>query len=188
MMIGNTTVVWEPQVKNLGVIFDQVMSMRQHVNYTCTSWTARLHLRNISRIRRYIHEESCKLVVQLLVTSRLDYSNGLLYGIPKSAVSILQSVQNSAARIVTKTALRKHITPVLKELHWLPVDRRIQYKILLYAYKALNDSAPEYLCDMVESYALNRVLRSASQNLLVMSRGKHCQYSMRTFAMATATL
>ena len=108
MMIGNTTVVCEPQVKNLGVIFDQVMSMRQHVNYT--SRTARFHLRNISRIRRYITEESCKLVVQSLVTSRLDYSNGLLYGIPKSAVSILQSVQNSAARIVTKTAPRKHIT------------------------------------------------------------------------------
>ena len=83
MMIGNTRVVCEPQVKNLGVIFDHVMSMR-HVNYT--SRTARFHLRNISRIRRHIPEESCKLVVQSLVTSRLDYSNGLLYGIPKSAV------------------------------------------------------------------------------------------------------
>ena len=82
MMIGNTTVVCEPQVKNLGVIFDHVLSMRQHVNYT--SRTARFHLRNISRIRRYIPEESCKLVVQSLVTSRLDYSNGLLYEIPKS--------------------------------------------------------------------------------------------------------
>ena len=186
MMIGNTTVVCEPQVKNLGVIFDQVMSMRQHVNYT--SRTARFHLRNISRIRRYIPEESCKLVVQSLVTSRLDYSNGLLYGIPKSAVSILQSVQNSAARIVTKTAPREHITPVLRELHWLPVDRRIEYKILLYAYKALNGLVPEYLCNMVELYAPDRVLRSASQNLLVVPRGKHCQYGMRTFAMAAATL
>ena len=186
MMIGNTTVVCEPQVKNLGVIFDQVMSMRQHVNYT--SRTARFHLRNISRIRRYIPEESCKLVVQSLVTSRLDYSNGLLYGIPKSAVSILQSVQNSAARIVTKTAPREHITPVLRELHWLPVDKRIEYKILLYAYKALNGLAPEYLCNMVELYAPDRVLRSASQNLLVVPRGKHCQYGMRTFAMAAATL
>ena len=186
MMIGNTTVVCEPQVKNLGVIFDQGMSMRQHVNYT--SRTARFHLRNISRIRRYIPEESCKLVVQSLVTSRLDYSNGLLYGIPKSAVSILQSVQNSAARIVTKTAPREHITPVLRELHWLPVERRIEYKILLYAYKALNGLAPEYLCNMVELYAPDRVLRSASQNLLVVPRGKHCQYGMRTFAMAAATL
>ena len=112
-------------------------------------------------------EESCKLMVQSLVTSGLDYSNGLLYGIPKSAVSILQSGQNPGARIVTETAPREHITPVLEELHWLPVDRRIEYKILLHAYKALNGLAPEYLCNMVESYAPDRVLRSASQNLLL---------------------
>ena len=176
MMIGNTTVVYEPQAKNLGVIIDHVMSMRQHVNYT--SRTARFHLSNFSRIRRikrYIPEESCKLVVQSLVTSQLDYSNGLLYGIPKSAVSILQSVQNSAACIVTKTAPREHITPVLEELHWLPVDRGIEYKIVLYAYKALNGLTPEYLCDMVKSYAPNRVLRFASQNLLVVPLGKHCK-------------
>ena len=126
-----------------------------------------------------------------IVTSRLDYSNGLLYGIPKFAVSILQSVQNSAARIVTKTAPREHITPVLEELHWLPVDRRIEYKMLLYAYKALNGLAPEYLCNMVYSHmllVLTEQTRSASQNLLVVPRGKHCQYGMRTFAMATATL
>ena len=173
MMIGNTTVVCEPQVKNLGVIFDQVMSMRQHVNYT--SRTTLFHLRNISRIRRYIPEESCKLVVQSLVTTRLDCTYSLLYGIPKSAVSILWSVQNSAARIFTMTAPREHITPVLKELHWLPVDRRIEDKIVLYANKALNGLALEYLCDMVESYAHDRVLRSASQNVLVVPRGKHCQ-------------
>ena len=88
------------------------------------------------------------------------------------------------ARIVTKTAPREHITPVLRELHWLPVDRRIEYKILLYAYKALNGLAPEYLCNMVELYAPDRVLRSASQNLLVVTRGKHCQYGMKQFAMA----
>ena len=101
-----TTVVCEPQVNNLGVIFDQVLSMRQHVNYTYRA--ARFYLRNISRIWRYIPEESCKLVVQSLVTSRLDYSNGLLYGIPKSAVSILQSVQNSAARISPRLPAREH--------------------------------------------------------------------------------
>ena len=120
-----------------------------------------------------------------MLCSGVTQSQWFLYGIPKSAVSILQYVQNSAARIVTKTAPREHITPVLKELHWLPVDRKIKYKILLYA---LNGLAPEYLCNMVELYAPDRVLRSAGQNLLVVPRGKHCQYGMRTFAMAAATL
>ena len=76
--------------------------------------------------------------MQSLVTSRLDYSNGLLYEIPKS---ILQSVQYSVAGIVIKNAPREHIAPVVKELHWLPVDMRIEYKMLLYAYKALNGLA-----------------------------------------------
>ena len=112
----------------------------------------------------------------------------LLYGIPKSAVYILQSIQHFAARIVTKTAPREHITRVLKELHWLPDDRRIEYKMLLYTSKTLSGLAPEYLCNMVESYAPDRVPRSVSQNLLVVPRGKHCQYNMKTFAMAAATL
>ena len=86
--------------------------------------------------------------------------------------------------VLSPRLLRGNISkPVLKELHW-----RIEFKILLYAYKALNGLAPEYLCNMVEFYAPDRVLRSASQNLLVVPRGKHCQYNMRTFAMAAATL
>ena len=92
--------------------------------------------------------------------------------IPKSAVSILHSVQNSTADIVTKIDPREHATPVLKELHWFPV-KRIEYKMLLYTYKALNSLAPEYLCNMVES--------CAGQNILVLRR-KHSQYGMRTFA------
>ena len=66
--------------------------------------------------------------------------------------------------------------------------QRIKHKMLLYTYKALNGLAPGYLSNMVESYAPDRVLWSASQNLLVVPRGKHCQYGMRTFVMAAATL
>ena len=182
-MIGNTTVVCEPQVKYLGVISDQVLSMRQHVNYT--SRTARFHLRNISRNRSYIPEESCNLVMQSLVTSRLDYSNGLLYGIPKSAVSILQSSKFCCSYCHQDCSEGTYNTRSQRAT-LVPVDRRIEYKMLLYTYKALNGLAPEYLCNMVESSAPDRVLRSANQNLLVVPRRKHCQYGIRTFSMAAA--
>ena len=61
--------------------------------------------------------------------SRLDYSNGLLYGLPKCTVSGLQAVQNSATHIVTQERLRDHnsMSRALLELHWLPVDKRIEY-------------------------------------------------------------
>ena len=85
------------------VIFDRVLSLRQHVSYTCL-----FYLRNISRIRKYISQDTGVVLIKSLVMLRLDYSNGLLYGLPKCTVSGLQMVQNSAARIVTQERLRDH--------------------------------------------------------------------------------
>ena len=91
--------------------------------------------------------------------SRLDYSNGLFYRLPKCTVSGLQAVQNSAARIVTQERLRDHdsMSRALTGLHWLPVDKRIEYKLLLYTYKALHDLALGYLCELVVPYVPRRV-------------------------------
>ena len=77
--IGDTVVDCSLQVKDLGVIFDRVLSLRQHVSYT--SKTCRFHLRNISRIRKYIPQATSVVIVKSLVMSRLDYSNGLFYGL-----------------------------------------------------------------------------------------------------------
>ena len=96
---GDTVVDCSSQVKDLGVIFDRVLLLRQHVSYT--SKTCRLHLRNISRIRKYIPQDISIVLIKSLVMSRLDYSNCVLYGLLKCTVSVLQAVQNSAARIVT---------------------------------------------------------------------------------------
>ena len=121
--IGGTVVDCSSQIRDLGVIFDRVLSLRQLVSYT--SKTCRFHLRNISRIRKYIPQDPSVVIIKSLVMSRLDYSNGLLYGLPKCTVSGLQAVQNSAARIVTQERLRNHdsMSRSLMELHWLPVDK-----------------------------------------------------------------
>ena len=140
--IGDTVLDCSSQVKDLGAIFDRVLSLRQHVSYTSRS--CRFHLRNISRIRKYISQDISIVLINSLVMSRLDYSKGLLYGLPKCTVSGLQAVKNSAARIVTQERLRDHdsMSCALMELHWLPVDKRIEYKLLLYTYKALHGLAP----------------------------------------------
>ena len=88
--IGDTVVKCS-QVKDLGVTFDRVLSLRQHV-ISYTSRTCRFHLRNISRIRKYIPQDTSVVLVKSLVMSRLDYSNGLFYGLPKCTVSGLQAV------------------------------------------------------------------------------------------------
>ena len=120
--IGGTVVDCSLQVRDLGVIFDQMLSPRQHVSYT--SITCRFHLRNISRIRKYIPRDTSVVLIKSLVMSRLDYSNGLLYGLLRCTVSGLQAVQNSAARIVTQERLRDYdsMPRALMELHWLSVD------------------------------------------------------------------
>ena len=116
-------------IGNLGSVFDPSMNMAAHVSKAVKS--ANYHLRNIGRIRKYLTAESTKGAVISLVTSRFDYCNGLLCGIPEELICKLQRVQNNAARVITLTKKYDHITPVLKELHWLPVRKRIEFKILL---------------------------------------------------------
>ncbi len=82
-------------------------------------------------------------LVHAFMTSRLDYCNALLGGCPASSINKLQIVQNAAARVLTRSRKYDYITPILQSLHWLPIKFRISYKILLLAYKALNDLAPK---------------------------------------------
>jgi hypothetical protein len=143
LQIGNTPVTSKPVVHDLGVLLDCHMSMEKHVNSVCRS--ARFQLRNISHIRRYLTMDATKSLVHAMVTPRIDYCNALLYGLPCTPLKELQLVQNISARIMTKTLRCQPITPVLKELHWLPIKSRISYKVLVHFFKALQDEAPVYI-------------------------------------------
>ena len=81
-----------------------------------------------------------------------------------------------------------HITPLLKELHWLPSQQRIEFKILLITFKAINKQAPSYLTDLVVSYTPSRSLRSSSKNLLKIPMYSLKSYGGRSFALASAVL
>ena len=105
---------------NVGVIYDTSMSMEYHIVAICKA--AFYHLRNIGRIRKYLSSQTAEVLVHAFVSSRLDYCNSLLYGLPKESLKKLQHVQNVAARIVTHTRKCDHITPVLCQLHWLPIE------------------------------------------------------------------
>jgi len=90
--------------------------------------------------------------------------------------------------VVTRCSWYTHMQPVLKDLHWLPVNRRIEHKILVYTYRALYGLAPSYLSSMVEWYKPTRSLRSADQWLLKTPITNMKTYGDRTFAMAAPTL
>ena len=104
-------------VRNLGVLFDQDLSFNSHIKQI--SKTAFFHLRNIAQIRPILSQSDAEKLVHAFVTSRLDYCNSLLSGCPSKSLKMLQLVQNAAARVLTRTRRRDHITPVLASLHWL---------------------------------------------------------------------
>uniref|UniRef100_A0A8P4KSI9 Reverse transcriptase domain-containing protein n=1 Tax=Dicentrarchus labrax TaxID=13489 RepID=A0A8P4KSI9_DICLA len=152
-------------VRNLGVIFDQDLSFNSHIKQT--SRTAFFHLRNIRKIRHILSQTDAEKLIHAFVTSRLDYCNSLLSGYPNKSIKTLQLIQNAAARVLTGTRKRDHISPVLATLHWLPIKCRIEFKILLLTYKALHGQAPSYLKELIVPYYPTRTLRSLNAGLLV---------------------
>ena len=127
-------------------------------------------------------------MIHALVTSRLDYCNAVLYGLPASLTNKMQRLQNTCARMVTRTRRRDHITPVLIKPHWLPVRRRIEYKIVSRTYRAIHRQAPKYLCDMLPLYQLARALRSQSTLTLAVPRSRTKTYGDRCFPKAAELL
>ena len=128
------------------------------------------HIRNIGKIREYVNVETCKMLVNSLVLSQLDYCNALYSGLPNSLLSRLQKVQNTAARLTLRVKRSAHITPVLMELHWLPVEYRVKFKILLQTFKVVNGYSPFYPTSLLSKLVPSRVLRSSDADLLSIPR------------------
>ena len=127
-------------------------------------------------------------MINSVVTFRLDNCSSLLYGINGYLASQLQLCQNNAARIVSLRPKYYHITPVLKELHLLPVEQGISYKILLLAYKAPHDTALPYLSSLLSPYKLGRPLRSEGRHLLTTPRYRLEGFGKRCLAHVTPSL
>ena len=118
-----------------------------------------------------------------LVLSKLDYCNSLLVNLPKYLVKKLQRIQNYAVRVIKQAKVCQSVRKHLKDLHWLPVEYRIQFQIALLTYKSLNNLAPQYLKDMLQEYCPVRTLRSSSRHYLTRKRRLN-HYGSRAFSVA----
>jgi hypothetical protein len=183
--VAGSTIAYSVSLKSLGVTLDQSLTFDQHVQNVVKA--SNFHIRALQHIRPMLDREVANTIACSIVNTRLDYCNSLLYRTKVGNIKKLQRVQNSLARVVACSSQRDHITPVLKELHWLPVQQRIEYKVALVTHKVLATGQPHYLADLVSEHkpAANRGLRSASQRRLTIPTGLKSTAGQRTFTSAS---
>ena len=171
LQLGGAVLTPSTSVKNLGVIFDKFLRRDQHVAHVlkCCNFA----LSKIGRIRKFVDQATCKRAMHALVLSRVDYCNSLLAGCPTTVLAKLQRLQNRAARLVICPGYRRrgvviHSTPLLHELHWLPIHLRIQFKVSCLVYKCIHGLAPDYLgCLIQPATRLSRLRQPADGTLTV---------------------
>jgi hypothetical protein len=161
---GEETIMPKKTVRNLGAVIDSTLSMESQIS--AVNRNMYFHLRRIAKVKRHLSSSDCAKAVNATVLSRLDYHNGMLLGAPDKVVRKLQVAQNNAARLLTDVSRRDHVTPVLQQIHWLPVRERITFKILTTIQKSLHDpTAPEYLAELCVRHQPGRSLRVIYRSL-----------------------
>jgi len=181
-----TTISPTDSTRNLGVIFDQDLSHKQHISAVCKA--SYYQIRQLRQIRSSLDKNSAIVLANSLVSSKLDYCNSLFYGLPDVSLNRLQKVQNALARVVVPSVKRNHhITPTLKMLHWLPIRQRILFKIASLTYKSLHSSQPTYLLELITPHTPTRNLRSADKHLLTIPHIPSAN-GRRSFSFASPTI
>ena len=150
--------------------FDSDFSLSKCVQNVCK--ICFVQLRDFRHVRRFLTHDASVLVANALVSSRLDYCNSLFRSLSKFNLHKLQCIQNSAARIVSNTSRYTSITPVLKKLHWLPVEHRSVFKTATLVYKFLQTGFPKYFAPYISAYSSSYSTRCSQSggNFLVIPK------------------
>jgi len=152
-------------LKTLGVTLDSTLSFGPHIDNVVRA--CNFHLRGFRQIRRSLPQHVANTIACSIVSTRLDYCNSLLYNISSTSLHKLQRVQNNLARVVSGVnRFQRPSEILLHDLHWLPVEQRIVFKLATLTYRAVQQHQPPYLASLLCNYTPSRSLRSSSQALL----------------------
>lgn len=195
LILGNNKELWSPQhwpsemwsfpqpttqVRNLGIIVDDHLSMKQQaVSVASTCFAI---LKWLRKILWMLPSSTQRTVVQALITSRLDYGNILYLGANKDVIRRLQVVQNAAARLLGQIPRMASVSSTLCDLHWLRVENRVKFKALSYMFKVKSGSAPKYLKAIVHRYIPACSLRSSTQAKFIVPKIRLSQMGGRSFS------
>lgn len=152
-------------LKTLGVKLDRTLTFDSHVNDIVRG--CNYHLQALRHLRRLLTRDTANMITCSIVGSRIDYCNALLYGMSKRNFDKLQRVQNNMARVVCDVGRRDaHSDALLRSLHWLPIRRRVDFKVATLCWKACRLGQPPYLSALIHPYTPSRSLRSSDAHLL----------------------
>ena len=185
--ICNSDISFSDSARNLGFIVSSDMSLDKHVSQVCRSAYFEIH--RISTIRKFLTVQITNILVCAYVISKLDYCNSIFANCPQYILEKLQKVQNAAVRLVFRAKKQDHVTPLMKKLHWLPIEQRIKYKLASHCFNFFNNSAPSYFSNLLSVYTPTRTLRSSSDTrLLCIPKVNSVSYGERSFAYAAPSL
>ena len=157
--------------KNSGFTMDQALTLDQHVK--CLIRSCFFQLRNIAKLRPTVSQAKMEILIHAFILSHLDYCNSLFTCLSKTFLDRSQVVQNAAAaKLLTRSSKRSHVTPIRITLHWLPIQIRIQFKALVITYRALHGQAPVYIRDLLQPNVNSRSIRSSDRGLLVVPQSR----------------
>ena len=142
-IIGEECIRFSKEVKNVGVWLDEQLNLEKHINQI-VSHCYKL-LRDIGRIRNILSKKHTETLIHAVISSRIDYCNSLFMNLNKSSIYKLQKVQNSAARMIERMKKHQSVSETMKNLHWLNVEARIMFKILLLVHKCITNKCSENL-------------------------------------------
>jgi len=151
-------------MKVLGVVLDRRLTFHKHVSTVARS--CNYHAQDIRHIRHLLTTELAQTLACSLILSRIDYCNAVIHGTSTGTIQKLQRVEYSAARIVLQASRRSHAKPLLHQLHWLPVQQWITYKLAVLTYKVRSTPTPVYLHNRIAERACSRTLHSSAIPML----------------------
>ena len=129
---------------------DEVLSFKYHVKMKCKS--VMFNLVWIKRLRPSLTVEAANILVMGLVISHLDYVNSILIGVPDVTIKQLQHVQNIAAKVVLQADKYANPRECMKNLHWFPILKRVEHKLLTIVYKCTRGITPNYLQELLKKH------------------------------------
>ena len=141
--MDNTTIRAKLVIKFLGAYLDESLNMKTHIANRTKNALYNQYL--IKNIRKYITQETAKMLLCSLVLSQLDYLNSVLTDLPKATLRPYNYTQRYAARLACNKTKRDSARDCMKILHWLPIEFRTKFKLLIIVFKTLQGNGPSYL-------------------------------------------